>query len=409
MATVEVTPEIRRGRVQLAATVVVGHAVKHIYNSGLQSVLLAVIKDDMGLSGAQFGLVSTSQRMTSGVTTMVAGYLGDRFASRSGLMLMLSLAMMGGSYFLLGSAPNYMLLLAIMLLVGIGPSLYHPPAIASLSRKFPDRRGFAISLHGTGGSVGEVVGPVLTGGLITGTYLVVFEWRDVLHMSVVPALVFAVAIYLMMRSIPTAATDTASLRDYYSSLFRLLRDRAMVSLVLVTTLRSVGQSAIMAFLPVYLLEDLGKEEVVIGVFMSGAQVTGIVAQPVMGYLSDKYGRKIVLVPCTLVLGLLMIALKYAETDTQLILTILAMGAFLYSLHTIYIAGAIDVAKGEAQSTVVSLIYGASFLGAFSPWIAGLIVDRWDTSTAFLYGGAMVILGALLLAVTRLPKTANQAS
>ena len=183
----------------------------------------------------------------------------------------------------------------------------------------------------------------------------------------------------------------------------------MVSLVLVTTLRSVGQSAIMAFLPVYLLEDLGKEEVVIGVFMSGAQVTGIVAQPVMGYLSDKYGRKIVLVPCTLVLGLLMIALKYAETDTQLILTILAMGAFLYSLHTIYIAGAIDVAKGEAQSTVVSLIYGASFLGAFSPWIAGLIVDRWDTSTAFLYGGAMVILGALLLAVTRLPKTANQAS
>ena len=407
MATVEVSPEIRRGRVQLAATVVLGHTVKHIYNSGLQSVLLAVVKDDMGLSGAQFGLVSTSQRMTSGITTMVAGYLGDRFASRSGLMLMSSLGVMGVSYFLLGSAPNYPLLLAVMLLVGIGPSLYHPPAIASLSRKFPDRRGFAISLHGTGGSVGEVIGPVLTGGLLTGVYMVVFEWRDILHISIVPAMVFAVAVYLMMMSIPTAATDTTSLRDYFSSLLRLLRDRAMLSLVFVTTLRSVGQSAIMAFLPVYLLEDLEKEEVVIGLFMAGAQVTGIVAQPLMGYLSDRYGRKVVLVPCTLVLGLLMIALKYADDGPQLILTILAMGAFLYSLHTIFIAGAIDVARGEAQSTVVSLIYGAGFLGAFSPWVAGVIVDRTDTSTAFVYGGAMVVLGALLLAVTQLPKTANQ--
>ena len=407
MAAFRVSSEVRRGRVQLAATVVLGHTVKHIYNSGLQSVLLAVIKDDMGLTGAQFGLLSTSQRATSGTTTMIAGYLGDRFANRSGLMLMLSLGMMGVSYFLLGSAPSYWLLLAVMLLVGIGPSLYHPPAIASLSRKFPDRRGFAISLHGTGGSVGEVVGPVLTGGLISGTYLVVFQWREILHLSLVPALFFAVAVYLMMRNIPAAATGTGSLSDYYGSLVRLLRERAMLALVFVTTLRSVGQSAVMAFLPVYLLEDLGYREVVIGLFMAGAQVTGIVAQPLMGYLSDRFGRKIVLVPCTAALGLLIVALKFAGPGLPLVLTVLAMGAFLYSLHTIYIAGAIDVAEGRAQSTVVSLIYGASFFGAFSPWVAGVIVDLTDTSTSFVYGGGMVLLGALILSITRLPRTVNQ--
>ena len=407
MATVEVSPDIKRGRVQLAAAVVLGHAVKHMYNSGLQSVILAVIKDDLGLTGAQFGLLATSQRVTSGTTTMLAGFLGDRFANRSGLMLMISLGLMGVSYYLLGSAPSYWLLLAVMLLVGIGPSLYHPPAIASLSRKFPDRRGFAISLHGTGGSVGEVVGPVLTGGLISGTYLVAFHWRDVLHISIGPALFFAVAVYLMMRSIPTATTGTASLADYYSSLFTLLREKAMLSLVFVTALRSVGQSGIMAFLPVYLLQDRQYDEVVVGLFMAGAQVTGIGAQPLMGHLSDRFGRKVVLVPCTLALGLLMIALKFAEPGAPLILTVLALGAFLYSLHTIYIAGAIDVARGQAQSTVVSLIYGASFLGAFSPWLAGVIVDLSETSYAFVYGGVIVILGALVLALTRLPMTAGQ--
>ena len=160
--------EIRRGRNRLAATVVLGHAVKHIYNSGLHSVLLAVLKNDLGLSGAQFGLLSTSGEITSGATTMVAGYLGDRFANRSGVMLMISLGMMGISYYLLGTAPNYWLMFAAMLFVGIGPSLYHSPAIATLSRKFPDKRSFAISWHGTGGSVGEVVGPILTGGAYNG-------------------------------------------------------------------------------------------------------------------------------------------------------------------------------------------------------------------------------------------------
>ena len=409
MATIQVTEDVRRGRNQLAVTVVLGHTVKHIYNSGLQSVILAVIKDDLNLTGTQFGLLATSQRVTSGTTTMVAGYLGDRFANRSGLMLMLSLGIMGVSYYLLGSAPSYWVLFAVMLLVGIGPSLYHPPAIASLSRKFPDRRGFAISLHGTGGSIGEVVGPVLTGGLISGTYLVAFHWRDVLHISVFPALFFAIAVYLMMRNIPAAAADTASLREYGSSLASLLRRRAMLSLVFVTALRSSGQYAVMGFLPVYLLEDLDYDKVIIGLFMSGAQVTGIVAQPLMGYLSDRFGRKIVLVPCTLVMGLLIMSLKFAEPGPQLVIVVLAMGAFLYSLHTIYIAGAMDVAQGQAQSTVVSLIYGASFIGAFSPWMAGWVADQWGNSSSFIYGGALVILGAIILWITRLPKTANQIS
>ena len=422
MAQVRALPlsdEIRRGRNRLAVTVVLGHAIKHIYNAGMHSVLLAVMKDDLGLSGTQFGLLTTSGRVTSGATTMVAGYLGDRFANRSGIMLMISLGMMGVSYFLLGIAPNYWLMLAAMLLVGIGPSLYHSPAIASLSRKFPDKRSFAISWHGTGGSVGEFVGPILTGGLIHGVYFVAFEWNEVLQISAGPALIFGVLIYLMMRGIPAASTETESLREYFAKLLTMLRRRGMQMLVLTTALRSMGQGAMMAFLPVYLLEDQGISAIVIGLFMSSIQFVGILAQPTMGWLADKLGHKAVLVPCTAALGVLMIALKFSPTDAPLVFDIvlieitvpgiqfgiiaLAMGAFLYALHAIYIAAAMDVAQGEAQSTVVSLIYGASLLGAFSPFIAGVIVDLGSNSDAFVYGGAAVIAASALLGLTRLPK------
>ena len=134
-------------------------------------------------------------------------------------------------------------------------------------------------------------------------------------------------------------------------------------------------------------------------------------------MADKFGHKRVLVPGTAALGLLMIALKFAPTDDPLMIDIvllnitlpgvqfgiiaLAMGAFLYALHAIYIAAAMDVSQGEAQSTVVSLIYGASFLGAFSPFLAGVIVDAGTTSDAFVYGGVAVFLAGVVLAMIRL--------
>ena len=385
---------------------VVGHAVKHVYNSALQIHLMPEIKLDMGLTATQFGALATARQVTSGVTTMGAGYLGDRFAHRSALMLGISMGMLGVSFFLAGSAATYWLLFAAMLLVGIGPSLYHPPAIGALSRKFPDRRGFAISLHGTGGSVGEVLGA----SFLIAALLGVLVWEDVLRVSMLPALVFAVLIWMTMRNIPSESGGAASTGSYIASLVVLLRNKAMLALVLVTAMRSMGQSAIMAFLPLYLREDLGYSTTEVGLYMPMAQVVGIASQPVMGLLSDRFGRKAVLVPGTAVLGLLCIALSQAEPGPQLVLTILAMGAFLYSLHTIYIAAAMDVSGGEVQATVVSLIYGAGFLGTLSPVLAGIIVDASETSVAFIYGGGIVVAAAILLSLVKLPRagTLNRA-
>ena len=49
------SPELRKGRNRLAVTVVLGHAVKHIYNSGLQTILLPEIKIGVDLSATELG------------------------------------------------------------------------------------------------------------------------------------------------------------------------------------------------------------------------------------------------------------------------------------------------------------------------------------------------------------------
>ena len=108
-----VSHELRKGRNQLASTVILGHTVKHIFNSSLP-LLLAMLKVDpkFELSATQYGVIAGAGRGTSGATTMAAGYLGERFADRADVMLFISLSLMGISYFLLGIAPSYWWVLA---------------------------------------------------------------------------------------------------------------------------------------------------------------------------------------------------------------------------------------------------------------------------------------------------------
>lgn len=402
MAGIQVSPDIKKGRNKLAVTVVLGHAIKHIYNSGLQTILLPEIKLGLGLSATQLGTLAFSRQLSGWFTTVAAGYMGDRFANKAAIMLGISMTLMGISYFFAGFAPNYWMMLIAMLFVGIGPSMYHPPAIGALSRRFPDKRGFAISLHGTGGSIGEVLGPLVTAGA-----LIFLMWRQVLQISLIPAILAGFLIWSMMRSVSGGASGTASTSDYFKSITALLKKGRLAVLVAVTALRSMGQSAIMIFLPLYLREDLEFSAGKVAIYLAMSQAVGMFAQPAMGYFSDRYGRKVVLVPSMTAMGLLFFVLTYADTGIQLILTILALGAFLYSLHTIFIAAAMDIAGDEVQSTVVSLIYGASFLGTLSPVFAGIIADNYGIEKTFLYGGAMILLATLVLALTRLPKTANQ--
>ena len=397
-----VAPDIRRGRNRLAATVVAGHAVKHVYNAGLSSLLLPEIKIGMSLSGAQFGLLVTARQVTSWGTTMGAGYLGDRFSSRAPIMLGFSLGLIGVAFYLAGQAPNYVAMLGAMLLAGFGPALFHPPAIGELSRRFPDRRGLMVSLHGTGGIAGEVMGPLVVAGLLT-----LMSWRGVLQISLLPALLAGLVIWATMRTVPGRGVEATSVRDYFLSLLTLLRDPAMLLLVVLTALRSVSDTAVSGFLPVYLREDLEFSEVRVASYLSLSHIVGLGTQPAMGFLSDKFGRKAVLVPGMAAVALLSYGLSASETGALLAIIVIAKGAFTFSLHHIFIAAALDAARGHIQSTVVALIYGAGFLGTFSPYLAGLIVDEFDTRAAFLYGGSVALLATLVLLPLRLPRTGQQ--
>lgn len=391
-------------RARFAAVVVVGHTLKHLLTSGVSSVLMPEIKRDLALTGTQVGALGSMQQFSGLFGTISAGYLGDRFTAKTGLMLAVSLAVTCASLLLLGVASSFVMLMVAMACLGFGPSTFHPPAVGALSRRFPDRRAFAISLHGMGGSLGEVLGPLVAAGL-----LAVLFWRNVLAVEAIPALFTALFLLSLLRDGGRGSEGTkGSFRVYLASFSALLSHRALFLILLVTACRSVGQSTTSVFLPIYLREDLAFSPSLIGGYIAMSQLAGVGSQPVMGMLSDRFGHKAVILPALLTFSLLLALIPLAGGKVELALVILALGVFVFSMQSILTSAAVELAGPEVHSTIVSLIYASTFIGSLAPVLAGVLADRYGLQSTFYLSASLALVAAGIMAAIRLPGGTREA-
>ena len=98
----------------LAALILIGHTVKHIYISALSVILLPNIKQSLNLSSTTYGSLSLAGRITGTITTFFSGFLGDKYARRSGTLLGISLLITGISYLLLSYSDTIFLLTILL-------------------------------------------------------------------------------------------------------------------------------------------------------------------------------------------------------------------------------------------------------------------------------------------------------
>ena len=274
----------KRQRRTLLLTAVAGHGLKHLFYSAFY-VLLPEIKAGLALSNTEAGILSTSRNLIGGITNLPAGFAADRFPRRRAEILGLSVGFIGIFALVLSVANSLWLAAVAAALIAISTSFWHPAAIGSLAQEFAARRGMAIGLHGTGGSVGETLGPLLIGALI-----LAFGWRLALQSTAIPAVGCGVLIWLLLRSVPMGEASVVNAGAYLRSVGRLvIGNRRLMLVLLFAGGYSAGQASIFTFLPIYLREGLLYSSVTVGLYLSLAQVAGIGAQPLMGYLSDRFG------------------------------------------------------------------------------------------------------------------------
>jgi MFS family permease len=374
--------------------ITIGHGLTHWYPATFY-LLLPLIGNELGLSYSQIGLIMTCQYIASAVANVPGGVLADT-VGRKGLLMAVSLFWVGFPYLLIGFTHSYGTLLVCIALVGFGNALWHPTAIPTLGQRYPERKGLVLSLHGMGGNVGDAIAP-----LVIGAALAVFSWREVVVLNVAPGLVVALLMFAMLGSIQLGAKRTPaegqSFSDYLAGLKTLLRNRALILLSVGSSFRTMTQSALLTFLPVYLANDMGYSPVWVGACLFALQAAGFAAAPVAGHMSDRMGRKQILMGSMLTSAVVLLLMAFAGGSPVFIFLIAVLGFFLYATRPVIQAWMLDVSPKNMGGSSIGVLFGAQAVGAaLGPLFGGMVADRYGLLAAFYFLAATIVVANVLV-------------
>ena len=396
--------------------ITLGHALTHWYPATFY-LLLPIIGSELGLTYSQIGLVMTCQYLAGALANVPGGMLVDTWG-RKGLLMGISLFWVGFPYLLMGFTHSYLMLLGCVALVGAGNSLWHPTAIPTLARRFPDRKGFVLSLHGMGGNAGDAIAPLVVGAL-----LAVLSWREVVMLNVLPGLVMSLLLLVFLGTLRlggrSAAVKTAeageeesqSFASYLQGLRALLRNRSLVLLSTSGAFRSMTQNALLTFLPLYLAREMGWSLALVGVGMFVLQAAGLAASPIAGHLSDKLGRRSVLVASMAMTAVVLLFMALAGRSLAFVFFIAVLGFFLYAIRPVIQAWTLEATPRNMGGSSIGILFGAQSLGAaVAPLLGGVIADRWGLSATFYMLAATIVCANLfILAMPRTDAPARSGS
>lgn len=374
------------------------HAVNHALAILLPLVYLQVIVD-LHVDAASIAILTAVGSLASGGAQLAYSALTRVFSRRSilvagGVVLGVGMALQG----LVGSFGAFSI---ANVASKIGGSPQHPVGNALLAEQFPpQRRGFAISAHISGGNVGTLAVPLIGTWLIAG-----LGWRATVVLFGVPAILIALGIAALVQE---SGADRAAARAEGSlaeAFRRVLRDRDLVILYVASIVAAGGRGlgVITLFVPLYLSEVLHLDTTTIG-WMYTVLLLGSVPAPLAaGWLSDRIGRRPVIVVAYLFAALGMALFVLAGSDQRLIWgSIVIMSVFAYVESPQLQAILADIAppgiRDAAFSTYFTLAFGVGslwtamfgvVLGAAGD-VAGLPIVFWIMAATFAAGAIAVL-------------------
>jgi MFS family permease len=399
----------RQNRGFILGALTFGHGVAHLYDLGFP-VFLTAIANTLALSTRQTGYLLAIRTSGNGLIATGSGVLVDRFRDHWGLMLTICMVLNVVAFVVIGLSPNWAILIGGVILVSIPGSLWHLPAIASLSRRFSDRRAFSISIHSFGSTLGNALGP-----LVAGTLLVYLVWREVLLLYAIPAGVVALFVWWSLRDVgreedlQPGDTERRTLRTLAGAGWNFFRNPAMLALLVAASLRSVANVAMFDWTPFYLENSPEEGGLGFSYFWTGFQMalltgTGAISAPVLGQLSDKLGRKQILVPCLAVAAVLPFLVVPAGDGILVPIVMAAMGLFSFALHQVMLAGILDAASRGTEATVAGLVFGINGAVGFAStvFIAFIIDNLGGYGSMFVYVGALTAVAGVIVLFTPFP-------
>ncbi len=367
-----------RNRSVLASSL--GHFSVDMY-SGMLPLILLIVKSPLGLSYAQVGLLSMAFSLSSSLSQPLFGWIGDRRYSR--FLAVAGVAAISVSMGTMRFAGDFLSLLLLATIGGLGAGAFHPQGAVLASRTTLASRGAAMSLYMLGGNAGYAFGPKFSTAVfgLAGN-----------SMPEILATVGLLQALLLYWAIARQQQPAHSQRQARPTAKRAATG-IIITLALVIFFRSWVQTSIQTFVPqVYSEKGFDTDyagQVLFSILMPLA-IGGLVG----GTLSDRVGRRVILIISTGLVGPALWGLLTSDPSTTFIwgaVLGVAMGA---SLPVTLVMVQELFPRGLGLMSGVAL--GFTFIaGAIGASVNGLAADHFGLFQTMMINPVFPILASAL--------------
>lgn len=381
-----------RGRFDVADPRKVGlvsgaHAVNELFSLALPPVLpLLIAEFDLTYTGA--GLLVTVYFTMYAVLQLPAGAVADRLGG--GRLIAAGTGVMAVGMALASAAPTYEALLGAVAVAGVGGSTYHPAGMALVSDvEREDTEGKAMGVHELAGMGGNMLAPVLVGGLAATA-----SWRLAFATIAGLGLLYAAAFAILVEPVPPTAEPSPTARSPERGIgsFRDRIDRLLADLWAVTrlplawwvlglflakllfTLQSYG---VRTYLTSFVVARTGLSTGVANgaffLFLTGSAAATVA----FGALADRFDRLALLSVTFLGAGILVAATFLVPPSVALLFAWFALlGVAVYASLPVVNTLASEYSEREFSGSLFGVVQTASALGGtVSPVLFGALASR----------------------------------
>lgn len=325
--------------------------------TGSLAVLLPLLLAEFNLSYGMAALIVSVNNLIIAIAQPLFGIMGDRKPMR--WLIFVGCVLCGTAMTSVMFLPSYGLVIAAVVLSGIGSAMFHPEALSAMRDVAGEKTATGTSVFFFGGNLGFALGPLLA------TTLIAAAGKFGAAGMLVPTLI-GLAMLLMQRRLIMNGGNVVKHRATGGHVYVTSRRRVVglvVFLLALIAIRSAILSGLQTFIPLYFDRYTSVPHNEVAFMVTVLVFTGAFGTLLGGPLSERIGRRNTMCVAMIVVLIALLIFMRTEGVAQLIALGIA-GAFItmpWPISVVMVQEAMPNNVGLASGLTLGLAYGASGL------------------------------------------------